>query len=78
MAGQVVPRGCLTRTSAGTGSGNIRVGIRQGTLARVDLVSSSGVARSDLDVSAEPLGEATLNVTGRTGSGSALVTAAAS
>ncbi|MFI6101519.1 DUF4097 family beta strand repeat-containing protein [Lentzea sp. NPDC051213] len=62
----------------GTGSGNIRVGIRPGTLARVDLVSTSGVARSDLDVSVEPLGEATLNVTGRTGSGNALVTAATS
>ncbi len=62
----------------GTGSGNIRVGIRPGTLARVDLVSTSGVARSDLEVSAEPLGNAELNVTGRTGSGSALVTAAAS
>lgn len=61
-----------------TGSGNIRVGIRQGTLARVDLVSSSGNARSDLEVSAEPLGDASLTVMGRTGSGTALVTAAAS
>ena len=60
----------------GTGSGHIRVGIRQGTLARVDLVSTSGTARSDFDVSAEPLGDATLTVTGRTGSGNALVTAA--
>jgi Putative adhesin len=62
----------------GTGSGNIRVGIRQGTLARVDLVSTSGNARSDFEVSTEPLGNATLTVTGRTGSGSALVTAATS
>ncbi|MET8756985.1 DUF4097 family beta strand repeat-containing protein [Lentzea sp. NPDC004782] len=61
-----------------TGSGNIRVGIRQGTLARIDLVSTSGNARSDFDVSSEPLGEASLTVTGRTGSGTALVTAAAS
>jgi hypothetical protein len=61
-----------------TGSGNIRVGIRQGTLARIDLVSTSGNARSDFDVSPEPLGEASLTVTGRTGSGTALVTAAAS
>ncbi|WP_112273324.1 DUF4097 family beta strand repeat-containing protein [Lentzea terrae] len=60
-----------------TGSGNIRVGIRQGTLARIDLVSTSGNARSDFDVSAEPLGDASLTVTGRTGSGNALVTAAA-
>ncbi|HUQ60059.1 DUF4097 family beta strand repeat-containing protein [Lentzea sp.] len=62
----------------GTGSGHIRVGIRQGTLARIDLVSTSGNARSDFDVSAEPLGDAPLTVTGRTGSGNALVTAATS
>ncbi len=62
----------------GTGSGHIRVGIRQGTLARVDLVSTSGNARSDLDVSPQPLGDASLTVTARTGSGNALVTAAAS
>jgi hypothetical protein len=61
-----------------TGSGNIRVGIRQGTLARIDLVSTSGNARSDFDVSSEPLGDATLTITGRTGSGNALVTAATS
>ncbi|MBM7859984.1 DUF4097 family beta strand repeat-containing protein [Lentzea nigeriaca] len=60
----------------GTGSGNIRVGIRQGTLARIDLVSTSGTARSDFEVSSEPLGDAALRVTGRTGSGNALVTAA--
>ena len=60
----------------GTGSGHIRVGIRQGTLARIDLVSTSGTARSDFDVSSQPLGDATLTVTGRTGSGNALVTAA--
>ncbi|HEX7305097.1 DUF4097 family beta strand repeat-containing protein [Lentzea sp.] len=62
----------------GTGSGHIRVGVRQGTLARIDLVSTSGTARSDFDVSAELLGDAPLTVTGRTGSGNALVTAAAS
>ncbi|MEU0878927.1 DUF4097 family beta strand repeat-containing protein [Lentzea sp. NPDC005914] len=61
-----------------TGSGNIRVGIRQGTLARIDLVSTSGNARSDFDVSSAPLGDAALTVTGRTGSGNALVTAATS
>ncbi|ANZ38448.1 hypothetical protein BBK82_22670 [Lentzea guizhouensis] len=62
----------------GTGSGNIRVGIRSGTLAKIDLVSTSGGARSDLDVSDVPLGDAALTITGRTGSGSALVTAATS
>ncbi|WP_086665749.1 DUF4097 family beta strand repeat-containing protein [Lentzea kentuckyensis] len=62
----------------GTGSGHIRVGIRQGTLARIDLVSTSGNARSDFEVSSQPLGDATLSITGRTGSGNALVTAAAS
>lgn len=60
----------------GTGSGHIRVGIRQGTLARIDLVSTSGTARSDLDVSSQPLGDAPLSITARTGSGNALVTAA--
>lgn len=56
-----------------TGSGHIRVGIRQGTLARVDLSSSSGTARSELDVSAEPLGDAAVTIKGRTGSGNAVV-----
>ncbi|GLZ29842.1 hypothetical protein Lesp02_20320 [Lentzea sp. NBRC 105346] len=60
----------------GTGSGQIRVGIRPGVAARVDLMSSAGQARSDLDVSNSPIEGAPLTVTGRTGSGNALVTTA--
>lgn len=62
-----------------TGSGDIRVGIRSGTAAQVDVSSRSGQARSDLDVSNEPpTGEPKLFVTGRTGSGDALVTTSSS
>lgn len=57
----------------GTGSGQIRVGIRPGVAARVDLQSSAGQARSELDVSNSPIEGTQLNVTGRTGSGNALV-----
>ncbi|TWP50200.1 DUF4097 domain-containing protein [Lentzea tibetensis] len=60
----------------GTGSGQIRVGIRPGVAARVDLMSSAGQARSELDVSNAPIDGAQLTVTGRTGSGNALVTTA--
>ncbi|WP_433263828.1 DUF4097 family beta strand repeat-containing protein [Actinosynnema sp. CS-041913] len=67
------------RIQMGTGSGDVRVGIRPGVAAQIDLVSSSGTARSELDVSnTPPEGEARLFVTGRTGSGDALVTASTS
>jgi putative adhesin len=60
-----------------TGSGEIRVGVRQGTSAEIDLSSGSGQARSELDLSdSRPAGEPTLRVRGRTGSGAALVTSA--
>lgn len=60
-----------------TGSGDVRIGVRAGTAAQVDLISGSGRARSELDVSQQaPAGEASLFVRGRTGSGDALVTAA--
>lgn len=60
-----------------TGSGAIRVGVREGSPAEIDLSSGSGEARSDLDLSATPPASApSLRVRGRTGSGSALVTAA--
>jgi hypothetical protein len=60
-----------------TGSGEIRVGVRQGTAAEVDLSSGSGQAVSELDLTTErPASEPTLRVRGRTGSGTALVTAA--
>jgi hypothetical protein len=60
-----------------TGSGEIRVGVRQGTSAEIDLSSGSGQARSELALSdVRPAGETKLRVRGRTGSGTALVTAA--
>lgn len=60
-----------------TGSGEIRVGIRSGTTALVDLRSGSGQARSDLDVSNRPPDDAPrVEVRGRTGSGNAVVTSA--
>ncbi|WP_308258547.1 DUF4097 family beta strand repeat-containing protein [Saccharothrix obliqua] len=64
------------RIQMGTGSGDVRVGVRPGVTAKIDLVSTSGSARSDLAVSDTPPadGEATLHVTGRTASGDALVT----
>ncbi|WP_367136605.1 DUF4097 domain-containing protein [Saccharothrix sp. HUAS TT1] len=61
----------------GTGSGDIRVGVRPGVTAQVDLVSNSGSARSELAVSdTPPADEPALSITGRTGSGTALVTTA--
>ncbi|MEU4803357.1 DUF4097 family beta strand repeat-containing protein [Actinosynnema sp. NPDC023587] len=67
------------RIQLGTGSGDVRVGVRSGVAAKVDLVSTSGSARSDLDVSrTPPRTEPTLVVTGRTGSGDALVTTSTS
>jgi hypothetical protein len=60
-----------------TGSGEIRVGVRAGSPAEVDLSSGSGEARSDLDLSAAPPESApSLRIRGRTGSGTALVTTA--
>jgi Putative adhesin len=67
------------RIQVGTGSGDLRVGVRPGVAARVDLVSSSGSARSELEISdTPPESDAPLSVTGRTGSGNALVTTATS
>ncbi|HEX5494573.1 MAG TPA: DUF4097 family beta strand repeat-containing protein [Mycobacteriales bacterium] len=60
-----------------TGSGEIRVGVRSGTAAMVDLVSGSGQARSELGLSDRPPAEAPrLKLRGRTGSGNAVVTSA--
>lgn len=60
-----------------TGSGQIRIGVRSGTTAQVDLNSGSGQARSELDVSdTPPIEDATLRIRGKTGSGNALVTPA--
>lgn len=58
-----------------TGSGAIRIGVRPGSRAEIDLSSGSGEARSDLDLSTTPPQSApALRIRGRTGSGSALVT----
>ncbi len=60
-----------------TGSGEIRVGVRSGTRALVDLKSGSGQARSELAVSDQPPAEASkLELRGRTGSGNVVVTTA--
>jgi hypothetical protein len=61
-----------------TGSGEIRVGVRPGTRAMVDLRSGSGQARSELNVHDRPQADAPrLRVRGRTGSGNAVITTAA-
>ncbi|MFC7340703.1 DUF4097 family beta strand repeat-containing protein [Saccharopolyspora griseoalba] len=60
-----------------TGSGELQVSIHRGTTAEVDLTSSTGNARSDLDVTAQPPEqEPGLRVFGRTGTGSAVLTTA--
>ncbi|MFD1148792.1 DUF4097 family beta strand repeat-containing protein [Saccharothrix hoggarensis] len=65
------------RIQMGTGSGDVRVGVRPGVAAEIDLVSSTGSARSELDVSdTPPPTEPALHITGRTSSGTALVTTA--
>lgn len=60
-----------------TGSGDLRIGVRPGSPAEVDLSSGSGEARSELPLSDErPDGPCALRISGRTGSGSALITLA--
>ena len=60
-----------------TGSGELRIAVRSGTAAMVDLVSHAGQARSELDVSnTPPSKEPKLTVRGRTGSGNAVITTA--
>ncbi|NIH84294.1 DUF4097 family beta strand repeat-containing protein [Amycolatopsis granulosa] len=61
-----------------TGSGDVRVGVRPGVTAEVDLTASAGTVSSELDVSLErPDGEVPLNVRARTGSGTVVVARAA-
>ncbi|MFF4596595.1 DUF4097 domain-containing protein [Amycolatopsis sp. NPDC001319] len=61
-----------------TGSGEVRVGIRRGIAAEVELASSAGRVHSELDVSdVPPEAGATLRVRARTGTGNAVVTRAA-
>ncbi|MBA8823382.1 hypothetical protein FHX42_000711 [Saccharopolyspora lacisalsi] len=65
------------KTELITGSGGLHVAVRHGTLADVDLTSSTGTARSELVVSEEPPPqEPALRIFGRTGSGEALITSA--
>ncbi|MFJ7215483.1 DUF4097 family beta strand repeat-containing protein [Amycolatopsis sp. NPDC098790] len=61
-----------------TGSGEVRIGIRGGTAAEVELTSSGGRVSSELDVAeSAPDGGVQLKVRARTGSGNAVVTRAA-
>ncbi|TDP97271.1 DUF4097 family beta strand repeat-containing protein [Labedaea rhizosphaerae] len=87
VAGDVMARtgsGDLTVADAGsgrieliTGTGEIRVGIRQGVTAEVDLTSGTGKATSELEVQRDkPSGEVAVQLRGRTGAGMAIVTAA--
>ncbi|GAA3061805.1 DUF4097 family beta strand repeat-containing protein [Actinokineospora globicatena] len=60
-----------------TGSGDLRIGIREGSPAEVDVSSGSGEARSDLPLSGTaPETAPSLRVRGRTGLGSAQVSPA--
>ncbi|MDQ7810180.1 DUF4097 family beta strand repeat-containing protein [Amycolatopsis sp. A133] len=61
-----------------TGSGEVRIGIRGGTSAEVDLTSSGGKVSSELDVAdSAPEGGVKLKVRARTGTGNAVVTRSA-
>lgn len=88
VSGEVMARtgsGDLSVADAGsgsldliTGSGEVRIGIRGGTAAEVDLTSSAGRVSSELDVAdTAPEGGVTLKVRARTGTGNAVVTRAA-
>lgn len=60
-----------------TGSGEIRIGVRQDTPAEIDLRSGSGKARSDLPLSNQrPEAEPALRVRAKTDSGGAVATPA--
>lgn len=85
MDGDLLARsgsGDLTVADAGagsveliTGSGQVRVGVRAGALAEIDVSSGSGSALSELDVSdTPPDGDVALRIRARTGSGRAVVT----
>jgi hypothetical protein len=61
-----------------TGSGSIRVGVRAGSTAEIDLSSATGDARSELNLSGNrPESSPSLRIRGRTASGSAVVSPAA-
>ncbi|GAB3722349.1 DUF4097 family beta strand repeat-containing protein [Amycolatopsis oliviviridis] len=60
-----------------TGSGEVRVGIRGGVQAEIDLSSTTGSVSSELDVAETAPAEVSLKVRARTGTGDAKVTSAA-
>ncbi|MEU3621955.1 hypothetical protein BS329_01235 [Amycolatopsis coloradensis] len=60
-----------------TGSGEVRVGIRGGVAAEIDLSSTTGSVSSELDVAESAPSEVSLKVRARTGTGDAVVTSAA-
>ncbi|EME63012.1 DUF4097 family beta strand repeat-containing protein [Amycolatopsis decaplanina] len=60
-----------------TGSGEVRVGIRGGVQAEIDLSSTTGSVSSELDVAETAPSEVSLKVRARTGTGDAVVTSAA-
>ncbi|RSN04561.1 hypothetical protein DMC63_39385 [Streptomyces sp. WAC 05977] len=61
-----------------TGSGEVRVGIRGGVQAEIDLSSTTGSVSSELEVAETAPAEVSLKVRARTGTGDAVVTSAAS
>lgn len=65
------------RVELTSGSGGLRIGVRAGVVAELDLSSGSGRARSELDVrNTAPPREPGLRLRGRTASGDVLVTRA--
>ncbi len=61
-----------------TGGGDLRVGVRPGVAAELDVVSGSGQARSELDVTDRPApGAPVAHIRMRTGSGEAVVASSA-
>ncbi|MGY6654691.1 DUF4097 family beta strand repeat-containing protein [Amycolatopsis sp. TRM77291] len=60
-----------------TGSGEVRVGIRGGVQAEIDLSSTTGSVSSELEVAETAPAEVSLKVRARTGTGDAVVTSAA-
>ncbi|PXY33108.1 DUF4097 family beta strand repeat-containing protein [Prauserella endophytica] len=62
-----------------TGSGDVRIGVRGGVAAEIDLSSGAGRVSSELDVAdTPPEGAVPLTIRARTGSGDAMITKAAS
>ncbi|MEU8418845.1 DUF4097 family beta strand repeat-containing protein [Amycolatopsis japonica] len=60
-----------------TGSGEVRVAIRGGVQAEIDLSSTTGSVSSELEVAESAPSEGSLKVRARTGTGDAVVTSAA-